>query len=224
MTGQVDRLAARLDEAFARTRTADALQWISRPLLGLLANGQPVTAEDLAVATDREVDEIRRVLPTLPSIELDEQGRVVGYGITLNPAPHHFTVDGRQLYTWCALDTLLFPALLNRTADVESPCHGTGTSVRVRVEPTGVRSVEPTSSVVSIVTPEEVSAIRSSFCNYVHFFSSAEAARGWLEEHPAAAVLPVAEAFDLGRRLAAARFGDTATAPAAEHWDRSPAP
>lgn len=46
--------------------------------------------------------------------------------------------------------------------------------------------------------------MRSAFCNQVHFFASAAAAGPWLREHPDAAVLPVREAFDLGRRLTAA--------------------
>lgn len=209
MTARVDDLAARLDEAFARTDATDAMQWIMAPLLRFLAAGRPVTAEEIATATGRQVEDIRAVLPTLSSVELDEQGRVVGNGITLHPTPHRFTVEGQQLYTWCALDTLIFPVLLNRPARVESPCPGTGRQVRVTVEAAGVTSVEPPEAVVSIVTPKDVSAVRSSFCNYVHFFSSPEAARGWLEEHPGAAALPVAEAFELGRRLAAARFSDS---------------
>lgn len=68
-----------------------------------------MSAEQLAAATGRPVKQIADSLPGLPSIELDEQGRVVGMGITLNPTPHHFEVDGTNLFTWCALDTLIFP-------------------------------------------------------------------------------------------------------------------
>jgi len=60
-------------------------------------------------------------LASLPSIELDTQGRLIGMGITLNPTPHRFDVEGIHLYTWCALDTLIFPALIGRTANVTSP-------------------------------------------------------------------------------------------------------
>lgn len=37
-------------------------------------------------------------------------------------------------------------------------------------------------------------SIRSSFCNQVHYFTSPEDAAGWLAEHPAGQVLPIAEA------------------------------
>lgn len=209
MSTKLDKLSSDLDEAFAQTPQAEAMQWAMVPLLRLLTRGRPVSAEELAASSGRVVEEVRRVLPTLPSVELDEQGRVVGSGITLNPTPHRFVVDGQVLYTWCALDTLIFPSLLNKAAQVESPCHGTGDPVRVSVTPDGVTSVEPAASVVSIVTPSEVSAIRSSFCNHVHFFASEDAASGWLDQNPDATVVPVAEAFELGRRLAAARFTDS---------------
>ncbi len=208
MTSDIDGLSAELDRAFADTPGSVALQWAMGPLLKLLSRGEPVSAEELSEATGRDVEEVHRVLPTLPSVELDDEGRVVGSGITLNPTPHRFIVDGRDLYTWCALDTLIFPALLDKRAHVQSPCPGTGEPVKVDVDPDQVTSVQPPTSVVSIVTPNEVSAIRSSFCNHVHFFASEEAASGWLEEHPEASILPVVEAFELGRRLTRARFTD----------------
>ncbi|WP_225859530.1 organomercurial lyase [Streptomyces albicerus] len=43
--------------------------------------------------------------------------------------------------------------------------------------------------------------MRVSFCNQVHFFASADAAKGWLTEHPDARVLPVADAYEVGRPL-----------------------
>lgn len=44
-------------------------------------------------------------------------------------------------------------------------------------------------------------SVCSTFCNQVHFFASSAAAQTWLQERPGASVLPVCEAFDLGRRL-----------------------
>jgi alkylmercury lyase len=82
-----------------------------------------------------------------------------------------------------------------------SPCHTTGTPIRLTVEPDRLAAVDPPTTVVSIVTPNDVSDVRAAFCNQVHFFRSPQAARPWLAEHPAATVIPVGEAFDLGRRL-----------------------
>lgn len=204
----VQQAATRLGDAFARAGAAPALSWIWRPLLRLLARGEPVPAERIAAVTGRPAEQVREVLPTLPGIELDDTGAVVGYGITLCPTPHRFEVDGRALYTWCALDTLILPAVLGRPARVASPCHGTGTPVRVTVEPAGVTSVDPPESVVSIVTPEDVSDVRTAFCHQVHFFASPAAAQPWLAQHQGGTVLTVAEAFDLGRDLSPSLFAD----------------
>ncbi len=42
----------------------------------------------------------------------------------------------------------------------------------------------------------------TAFCDQVHFFATSTAARDWLAEHPGEVVLGVADAFELGRRLA----------------------
>jgi alkylmercury lyase len=204
MNTDTESLAAHLADAFARATNAEARGWTWPPLLHLLAGGQPVTAEQLAAATGHTIDEVHAVLPTLPSIELDDQGRVVGYGITLRPTPHRFRVEGRALYTWCALDTLIFPAVLGKTATVESPCHTTGIPIRLTVHPDHVEPADPPTAVVSIVNPDDLSDVRSVFCIQVHFFATPEAAQPWLDNHPGASVHPVAEAFRLGQRLTSA--------------------
>ena len=172
---------------------------LGRPLLRLLAQGEPVTIDQLATATGRSTTEVRQALAAAPDTEYDNAGRIVGSGITLNPTPHRFEIDGKQLYTWCALDTLVFPAILGKPATVSSPCHATGELVRVQVTPAGVTSVDPATAVVSLVTPNDCCEVRSTFCNQVHFFSSREAALPWLAEHPGTSVVPVAAAYRLGR-------------------------
>ncbi len=100
------------------------------------------------------------------------------------------------------MDTLIFPTLLGRAARVESTSPSSGQSIRITVEPAGVTSVEPATAVVSLVNPADMmSSIRSSFCNQVHYFTSPEDARPWLEAHPGGEVLPVADAYQLGATL-----------------------
>lgn len=179
-------------------------------LLRLLARGEPVSVDDFAEATGLPVGEVRQALAGLPDLETDEQGRVVGYGLTLRPTPHRFMVGGQQLYTWCALDTLVFPGLLGRVASIESACHGTGTPVRVTVDPeAGATSVDPSGALVSIVTPGQHTSIRAAFCNQVHFFASRQAAQPWLDEHPGMTVLPVVDAHRLGQTLLPALLDPT---------------
>lgn len=196
-----DDLSGSLNATLLRNDTLNAARWLFRPLLERLAEGEPVTVEDLAAATNRSIDEVRAALAAQTDTEFDDDGRIVGNGITLRPTPHRFVVNGKQLYTWCALDTLIFPALLGRRAEIESPSHASGTRVRLTVDPDGVTSVQPPTAVVSLVTPETSGSIRGAFCNEVHFFATADEATGWLEQHPGASVVPVADAYRLGRPL-----------------------
>ena len=106
------------------------------------------------------------------------------------------------MYTWCALDTLIFPTILGLAARVQSPCRTTGELVRLNVDESGVTGLEPEGAVVSLVDPQDLTSVRSAFCNQVHFFASTEAAQPWLKQHPGAAVLPVAEAYQLAGPLA----------------------
>lgn len=123
------------------------------PLLRLLAAGEPVTVEALAAAVGLPVDEVTRRLAAVPDTEYDEQGRIVGQGLTLRPTRHRFTVAGQELYTWCALDTLIFPTILDRPASIESESPVSGHPIRVSVGENGVTSVQPETAVVSLVNP-----------------------------------------------------------------------
>lgn len=204
MTIDSDALADRLTAA-----TGDNTGWLWPVLLRRLATGYPVSLDDLAETAGRSRDEVRDGLAALPDTEYDEHGRVVGHGLTLRETPHRFTVAGRQLYTWCALDTLIFPTMLDQPAQVVSPTPGSGDPVRLQVHPTaGVTALDPTTAVVSVLVPDRSDRVRAAFCDQVHFFATPTAAQDWLIDHPGGTILPVAEAFELGHRLAQDLTGD----------------
>jgi alkylmercury lyase len=164
---------------------------LARALLRALASGQPVTDPSLTAAADR-----------WPNVELDARRRVVAFGgLSLTPTAHRFTVGGRQLYTWCAWDTLFLPRLLDQPAHVESHCHVSGTPVRLAVDQSGVHDVEPEDVWVSFPPPGTASTadITGTFCCHVHFLAGRAAADRWLSRHEGATVLSVADAFELGR-------------------------
>jgi alkylmercury lyase len=200
-TNDLQELAARIT-APMRTTGGSVFLEIVPPTLNLLARGKPAFPEEIAAASGKPPEEVRAVLYRFPSAEWDEQGRVVGLGLTLRPTPHRLELDGRTLFAWCALDALLFPVLLGRPASIESPCRGTGDPVHIEVTPAEIEMVEPTSAVVSIVAARDLANLRSVVCNNTHFFSSPEAASRWLEKHPEATILPAEDAFWLGRLIA----------------------
>jgi alkylmercury lyase len=200
---QIDELAQVLQNSFNQGSSPEGVA-LFRRLVPLLAEGQPISPERIASELSRSRAETLAALRQLPSLEWDEAGDLVGAGLTLRPTPHRFELKGRTLFTWCALDALMFPGLIGQTVQVESPCAGTGTPVRVTVAPHGVEQVQPPEAVVSLVAPEASPDVRRAFCDYVNFFRSPEAASQWLAEHAGATTLPVAEAYELGRRLTSA--------------------
>ncbi|MEK9280862.1 MULTISPECIES: organomercurial lyase [unclassified Bradyrhizobium] len=91
----------------------------------------------------------------------------------MRPTPHRFNIDGKRLHTWCALDTLFFPAVIGRPAHLESPCAITGIPIMLTVDPaTGVSALEPSTAVVAMVTPEQMNSVRTAFCNPGRFFAT----------------------------------------------------
>ncbi len=154
-------------------------------------------------------EQVAGVLAGLADLEVDQSGNVVGWGLTLIPTPHRFRVQGQTFYTWCALDALTYPALLQIVASVESSCPVSGTPVALSITPTGVHGLTPPGSVVSLVIPGQGSACdgdRKSFCNQSLFFRSKRDALLWQASSPTARLLSVADAYQVGRLVARYRY------------------
>jgi alkylmercury lyase len=173
--------------------TADLM----RAAVRLLARGAPVTMAELAAAAGAGVTDLMDA-PAGCDIEYDDEHRIVGWGLTLIPTPHAFIVDARRLYTWCAADTLMFPAIIGSRAQIESRCPTTDAVIRLTVDPEGgVTELSPATAVISIPASDEldVSRVRASCCNPGRFFATSEAAADWRARHPSGSVLPVADAY-----------------------------
>jgi alkylmercury lyase len=186
---------------------SDGLGWVddNARVIGAaiveLAGGEPVELSRIAAGAGVPEPEVREFLESSPA-EWDDRGRLVGFGVTLRPTRHRFTIAGRTLYTWCAPDALAFPALTGEPALVESTCLVTGAAIRVEVAPDGVRAVEPPAAVVSIVPRDiGVEELRERVCHEQHLFASREAAEAWRGEREGVIIVAVADAFEPLRRL-----------------------
>ncbi len=126
---------ATLVQGVARAGSVSPAEFASK--LGI----EPSRAEDLFAG-----------LATM-GVQVDEQGNIVGAALTARQTAHRVQVGGKQLYAWCALDTLFIPGLLDEEAEVESLCAVSGETIRVTVGPDGVRAVSPAEAVVSVVLP-----------------------------------------------------------------------
>jgi len=121
---------------------------------------------------------------------------------------HRLQVDGRELFAWCAWDTLFLPSILDATAHVESACPTTGETISLVVSPESVVEVSHPGAVVSFLLPERDfdADVIQSFCHFVHFIASREAGEEWTAEHPGTFVLSLEEAFELGRLVNGLNF------------------
>lgn len=193
---------SKITERLSPTNHWEASLYVT--LLHELTQGSPVTIERLAKKLGWSEQQVATVLDQLPcgNIEYDSQGRLIGYGVTLRETPHSFQVNGRQLYTWCALDALMFPAVIDKTAHVRSHCPHTNEAIILTVMPREVLAIQPAGATVSLVPVAEKSDIRSGFCCHVNFFSSRQAGESWRLKTPGVEIVSVSEAFCLGQNIA----------------------
>jgi alkylmercury lyase len=185
------------------TSFPETFQRLIVPALRELAAGQPVQPQRLATLAGLPLAQTITLLREAGG-EWDPSGTLlVGLGLTSVPTPHRFEVAGHTLWTWCAVDSLLFPVAIGAPARLSSPDAATGEPIRIDVAPTGVGRVEPASAVVSIVTGRvEIAQIRPALCGNQHFYRAPATAAAWLAAHPDGHLLPVADTFEVYRRVA----------------------
>lgn len=174
-----------------------------------LAACEPVPPRALANELGREEAEIADALERWPGVFRTDDGRVTSFwGLSIPEMAHHFRVDGRQLFTWCAWDALFIPGLIGQSAAVESRSPTNGELVRLTVDPDGIRELDPETAMVSMLSPAEAFDYRViiGFCHFVHFFSSSVEGEQWVSEHPGTFLLSVAEAYELGQTVNRRRF------------------
>ena len=172
-----------------------SLGWVK--IHQLLLDGKPVSPERIAAylgLTEEEVADL------LKGAELDQEGNLVGLGLSIVPTPHAYRIHGRQFYVWCAADAIMFPIFHKTHAVIESPDPISGEKVRLVGTPEGAMEIEPSTAVVSWVPrTESLENIRTWFCNYTNFFTSVETASQYVAKHPGLIIVPVDEVFQMGK-------------------------
>lgn len=183
--------------------SADQILHIWRVVM-LLSQGRPLSPKRLAAELQLAPDEVSALLQMS---ELDQEGNLVGLGLSLVPTPHAYQINGRQLYAWCAGDAIMFSIFLKADAVIVSPDPISGDMVRLIATPEGVRDLEPSSAVVSHPSAGvDIETVRAQFCNVTHFFTSVETAEQYIAQRPGLVIVPVDEVFQLWHRV----------------WDREP--
>jgi len=204
----VDELANRLNGLGVGSLEPTMAQ-LAVSLLRELTKGQPVTLQR-AIEIGANYGVPAQIIEAGRSqfAEVDDSGNMVGIaGLTLKPTRHRCLIGDQIFYTWCTLDGLYLAPLLGADARIETTSPG-GTPITVEVSPSGVKSVEPADTVLSIVLPTEeasgppsVNKVRAAFCHYVRFFESEAAFARWRPTDQELVSISVEQGFELGRLL-----------------------
>ncbi len=179
-------------------------QHVSVQIYRLLAEGEPVSPGKIAETLNMLPESVKNILSRWWGIYYNNDGHIIGYwGLSLPKTEHRFEIDGHELYTWCAWDTLFIPEIIGKTAHVESICPVTKEKIQLNVGSAGITRVAPANLYVSFVMPDEVKVhedVVKNFCHRVYFFSSKESILKWASEHKGTLILSLDEAFELGHR------------------------
>lgn len=189
-----------------------------------LAKGRPVGDTQLGRALGLSKEETRtlRNWDTIKCfVHFDSDGRIVGFGgLAIVPMLHRFQVDGHDLWTWCAWDSLFIPEILGRTARVASQDPESGELVRLVVTPERIESVEPNQTVISFIRPDaqafstSATNVIAKFCHFIFFFASRSSGERWIAKNPGTFLYSLDDAFALAKRFNAHNFGSELVRPA----------
>jgi alkylmercury lyase len=182
-----------------------------------LAKGQAVADAQLAHALGISIVQSRALLQRdaiKPFIYRDREGRVLGFGgLATTPMHHRFEVDGHELSTWCAWDSLFIPEILGRSARVASLDPDSGETVRLFVTPERIESIEPKEAVISFHLARCTGLHRvgrqrdGKVLSFHIFFASRPSGERWVNKNPGTFLYSLDDAFALAKRLNAYNFG-----------------
>ncbi len=187
-------------------------QRVSLAIYRALAKGNPVASADIASLSDTKESRVLELLDNWPGVYQDAEGRVVGYwGLAIPEMPHQIQLPDSKVFGWCAWDTLFIPQLIGQTAEVISKSQVSEEIIRLCVSPDGISSLDDNDVYVSFLQPEEEAMtedVIGSFCHYVYFFASLAEGRSWTASHPGTYLLPLEEAYELGKRKNSIQYAD----------------
>lgn len=196
------RLAAEMVKLIRRSPGVREACLLTRPIVVLLARGEPITVAELAASIGVPAGRLKNVLQRSPYAEWSDDGRLEGFGLTLRPTPHCVRVDEVDLYVWTAADAFVSAILLDRPVRITSSCHVTGVPISVDVAPAGVVEVEPPTAVVTALAfPDAHERLGWLDSSRQLFFRSPQAAWTWIEKKPDYTVLDMRQAFEYASHL-----------------------
>ena len=141
-----------------------------------LLAGRPISLDEIATAAGLSHEPARRALQDVVSAGMAEidQDTVVGMdGLTTRPTSHRVTLDGVDVWTWCAYDIVGIAAALGSDAIGTTRCGGCGRELTIEI-----RRGDPDGQFVGWLPAEACSNVMAEFCPSALFLCSRETPRG----------------------------------------------
>lgn len=102
-----------------------------------ILNGNSASVDELAIQLSLSTDKARRYIKDMVDkgiLVVDEKWTVVGsHGLSLIPTDHRLSINGKNLFTWCAEDAIGIPAALGVDAVVISKCYQCNDPIRIEM-------------------------------------------------------------------------------------------
>lgn len=170
--------------------------------LRLIAAGEKPTIDALGHRLGWARERLTAALAALDDAGLltIESHEVTGaMGLTYLETPHALVLDGRPLYTWCALDAVGIPSALGANATIRSTTVNSGRELVLELK-AGELVPPPTAVEVLVMLPAVETTFVEDECPQISFYDA-----GTAPKRGDAMPLTLTDAARLGRRIWSAR-------------------
>jgi alkylmercury lyase len=160
-----------------------------------LLKGNPIPIANYYKLVDFSNEKADALLEILG--EFNENNQITAFsGLSLTPTHHKFIVQNKTLYTWCALDAILFTEWLDVSSKIVSHDPIDNSLIELFIEGDHLISSNPFPIFISWVEKINSCNIKGSFCNHVSFFSGEQTAAKWLSNNPSGKILTLEDLFE----------------------------
>tara|TARA_R110001583_G_scaffold38171_2_gene123320 strand:+ start:8163 stop:8762 length:600 start_codon:yes stop_codon:yes gene_type:complete len=160
-----------------------------------LIKGNPIPIVKYYNLIDLTIEKANALLDILG--ERNENNQITAFsGLSLTPTQHKFIVQNKVLYTWCALDAILFTEWLDVSSQIISRDPIDNSLIGLNIECDHLISTNPYPLYVSWVSAMNKCNIKGSFCNHVSFWASKQTADQWLQNNPEGKIVTIDDFFE----------------------------
>ncbi len=182
----------------------------------LLARGEPLTVGQIANAVGVDDHEVEAAL-SKARCAFNDSGRLIDlFGMRLTPGYHRVEIDGKAVFSCCALWAHVIPKLIDRVVLIESVDPQSRELVRLEIAPGKVQSIDPGTALATMAVADAVSIeqdVGLAFCRHVRHFASSNSAHEFAAGSRSCRVVDIEQLHEIATQLYQAILENLADAP-----------